>query len=56
MVPISAWEKVLPMDIFPNELYRAILAEDIEEMEKMLNEYLQFTSSTSSEKTELFEK
>ena len=35
MVPISAWEKVLPMDIFPNELYRAILAEDIEEMEKL---------------------
>ena len=31
------------------------LSEDVEEMEKMLNEYLQFTSSTSSEKTELFD-
>ena len=30
------------------------LSEDIEEMEKMLNEYLQFASSTSSEKDELF--
>jgi two-component system osmolarity sensor histidine kinase EnvZ len=30
------------------------LAEDINEMEKMLNEYLQFTSSTHSEKNELF--
>ena len=35
IVPLSAWEKVLPMDILPNELYRAILAEDIEEMEKL---------------------
>ena len=26
------------------------LSEDVEEMEKMLNEYLQFASSTSSEK------
>jgi len=30
------------------------LSEDIEEMEKMLNEYLQFASSTSSEKDESF--
>ena len=35
MVPLNAWEKVLPMDIFPNPLYRAILAEDFEEMEKL---------------------
>ena len=31
------------------------LSEDIDEMEKMLNEYLQFASSTSSEKDELFD-
>ena len=30
------------------------LAEDINEMEKMLNEYLQFTSSSYLEKDELF--
>ncbi len=30
------------------------LSEDVEEMEKMLNEYLQFASSTSSEKTTNF--
>ena len=35
IVPINAWEKVLPMDIYPNELFRAILAEDIEEMEEL---------------------
>lgn len=35
IVPIGAWEKVLPMDIYPNELYRAILAKDIEEMEQL---------------------
>jgi len=35
MVPLNAWEKVLPMDIHPNALYRAILAKDIEEMEKL---------------------
>ena len=35
VVPINAWERVLPMDILPNELYRSILAEDIEEMEKL---------------------
>ncbi len=32
LVPINAWEDVLPMDILPNPLYRSILAADIEEM------------------------
>ena len=35
IVPLNTWEKVLPMDILPNELFRAILAEDIDEMEKL---------------------
>ncbi len=35
MVPVNAWEDVLPMDILPNPLYRAILAQDIVEMEKL---------------------
>ena len=35
VVPINAWERVLPMDILPNELYRSILAKDIDEMEKL---------------------
>ena len=35
IVPLNTWEKVLPMDIYPNELYRAILARDIDEMEKL---------------------
>ena len=35
MVPLNAWENVLPMNIFPNPLYRSILAQDIEEMEKL---------------------
>ena len=35
MVPLNAWENVLPMDILPNPLYRAILAKDIEEMEQL---------------------
>tara|TARA_Y100000590_G_scaffold269774_1_gene302921 strand:+ start:4122 stop:5477 length:1356 start_codon:yes stop_codon:yes gene_type:complete len=35
MVPINAWEDMLPMDILPNALYRAILAEDFEEMEQL---------------------
>lgn len=35
MVPMNAWENVLPMDIYPNALYRAILAQDIEEMEQL---------------------
>ncbi len=35
LVPINAWEEVLPMDILPNPLYRSILARDVEEMEKL---------------------
>ena len=35
VVPINSWERLLPMDILPNELYRSILAEDIEEMENL---------------------
>ena len=35
MVPLNAWENVIPMDILPNPLYRAILVEDIEEMEQL---------------------
>ena len=35
LVPIDAWENVLPMDIMVNPLYRSILAEDIEEMEQL---------------------
>ena len=35
IVPLNAWENVLPMDIFPNVLYRAILAQDVEEMEQL---------------------
>ena len=35
IVPLNTWENVLPMDILPNELYRAILAEDIDEMEQL---------------------
>ena len=35
LVPIGAWEAVLPMDVLPNELYRAVVAEDIDLMEKL---------------------
>ncbi|NQU28584.1 MAG: Na(+)-translocating NADH-quinone reductase subunit A [Candidatus Marinimicrobia bacterium] len=35
IVPIEAWEAVLPMDIMPNPLFRSILANDVEEMEKL---------------------
>ncbi len=35
IVPLNAWERVLPMDILPNFLVRAILAKDIEEMEQL---------------------
>ncbi len=35
MVPLNIWENLLPMDIMPNPLYRAILAQDIEEMEQL---------------------
>ena len=34
-MPINAWERVLPMDILPNELYRSILAKDVDEMEML---------------------
>ena len=35
LVPIDAWEDVLPMDIMPNPLYRSILAGDVEEMNQL---------------------
>jgi len=35
MIPLNAWEDVLPMDILPNALFRSILAKDIEEMEQL---------------------
>ncbi len=35
IVPIGSWEAVLPMDILPNELYRAIVANDLDLMEKL---------------------
>lgn len=35
LVPINAWEDVLPMDIMPNPLYRSILAADVEEMTQL---------------------
>jgi Na+-transporting NADH:ubiquinone oxidoreductase subunit A len=35
LVPINAWEDVLPMDIMPNPLYRSILAGDVEEMTQL---------------------
>jgi Na+-transporting NADH:ubiquinone oxidoreductase subunit A len=35
MMPINSWENVFPMDILPNQLYRAILANDVEEMEQL---------------------
>jgi len=35
LVPINAWEDVLPMDILPNPLYRSIMAADIEEMTQL---------------------
>jgi Na+-transporting NADH:ubiquinone oxidoreductase subunit A len=34
-VPIGAWEKVFPMDIYINELARSIEANDIDEMEQL---------------------
>ncbi|MEE8479546.1 MAG: Na(+)-translocating NADH-quinone reductase subunit A [Candidatus Neomarinimicrobiota bacterium] len=35
LVPINAWEDVLPMNIMPNPLYRSILACDVEEMTQL---------------------
>ncbi len=35
LVPIDAWENVLPMDIMPIALFKSILARDIEEMEQL---------------------
>ncbi len=35
ILPINSWENVLPMDILPNALYRAIYVKDIEEMEQL---------------------
>ena len=35
LVPVDAWENVLPMDIMPIALFRSILACDIEEMEQL---------------------
>jgi len=35
LVPIDAWENVLPMDIMPIALFRSIIAKDIEEMEQL---------------------
>ncbi len=35
LVPLNAWEDMLPMDIIPIALYRSILANDVEEMEKL---------------------
>ena len=34
-VPIGAWEKVFPMDIYINELARSIAANDVDEMEQL---------------------
>ena len=35
IVPLGTWERVLPMNIYPNYLVRSILAKDIEEMEDL---------------------
>ena len=35
IVPIGLWEKMLPMDILPTFLIKSILAEDIEDMERL---------------------
>ena len=34
-VPVDAWEKVFPMDIYINSLARSIEANDIDEMEQL---------------------
>ena len=35
MVPIGVYERVMPMDIMPTFLLRALLASDIEQSEKL---------------------
>jgi len=35
LVPIDAWENVLPMDIMPIALFRSIIAKDLDEMEQL---------------------
>ena len=35
ILPIGLWEKMLPMDILPTFLIKSILAEDIEDMERL---------------------
>ena len=44
----------LQLSFIKDEEISLKLSDDINEMEKMLNEYLQFTSSTHSEKNEIF--
>jgi two-component system, OmpR family, osmolarity sensor histidine kinase EnvZ len=45
----------LQLAFIKDENIQKKLSEDVQEMEKMLNEYLQFASSRSSEKTETFD-
>jgi len=45
----------LQMEIIKDENIKKKLSDDINEMEKMLNEYLQFSKSTFTEKNEKFE-
>ncbi|MAV64072.1 MAG: NADH:ubiquinone reductase (Na(+)-transporting) subunit A [Candidatus Marinimicrobia bacterium] len=35
IIPFGRWEKMLPMDIYPDFLVKSILCQDIEEMEKL---------------------
>ena len=35
IIPFGRWESLLPMDILPDFLIKSILAEDIEQMEKL---------------------
>ena len=35
IIPFGRWEKVLPMDIYPDFLVKSILANDIDQMEKL---------------------
>ena len=35
IIPFGRWERVLPMDIYPDFLVKSILAQDIEQMEKL---------------------